>query len=135
MSEADNVERAIRSAISIISDCAEDNWAGDGEKKITRGTWDRATKLLKDVQKEFNSKLSGKNFPECNILPCADGSLEIEWIHEDFEMYLNLSEKGEIDAYGENGEGETVVDDVSEEEKNTVSVTSEFLIKMAGKGK
>jgi hypothetical protein len=71
-----------------------------GGSEISDFTWERATRLLWKIMKQLWAGLF--EIPNPLILASPDGSIDLEWNQEDFDLLINIpmNEKEMISAYG-----------------------------------
>lgn len=85
------------------------NWDDDGAEKIQEETWGRAADFLRATARRV-SEAGRLIFPIPNLNPCPDGSIDLHWKNELFELLLNIPpvSRGAGDFYGESRDGLTI---------------------------
>ncbi|KKL89500.1 hypothetical protein LCGC14_1914050 [marine sediment metagenome] len=80
------------------------NWDGDGSVAITRESWVFVEDLLKKILYKLWEQ--AYNVPIPLVLPNSDGSFDIDWQTENFELLLNIpnNKKDLVHIYGEKGD-------------------------------
>ena len=88
---------------------APPDWDGDGAEQIHEETWNRASDFLRTTARQV-SEAGRLIFPLPELKPCPDGSIDLHWKNELFELLLNIPpvsrEAG--DFYGESRDGLTI---------------------------
>ena len=67
----------------------KDNWDGEGAKPILRGLWVYAISIAELVCGSVGV-ISDSELPIPNVGACADGSIDLFWDHEQFQLLLNV---------------------------------------------
>lgn len=78
-----------------------DNWDEQGSKAITIEVWNYTTTLLRKIL--YNLWYNGFNVSIPLVLPNTDGSFDIDWETEEFELLVNIPSNKEelVHIYGE----------------------------------
>ncbi|MFW9990849.1 MAG: hypothetical protein ACFFD4_02195 [Candidatus Odinarchaeota archaeon] len=94
-------EKVIRATFQILK--LRDNWDGENSKSYTLNTVKRATTFLQSALKEVWDDFGGIDHNEYNIFPSQDGSIDIHWKNDRFELLVNFpSDPDEpVTLYGE----------------------------------
>lgn len=83
-----NIEEALASAKVCLLELQQD-WDGEGSPGYSEETWDRMSKFLL----EHSNQLAGANgvkTPIPKILPGPNGSIDLLWKSDDYELLLNI---------------------------------------------
>jgi hypothetical protein len=78
-----------------------DNWDGNGAPSFTENTFERASFLLKNILNKLWNNMD--EIPIPLIQPVPDGSIDINWETDKFELLINISPETnkQVNVYGE----------------------------------
>ena len=78
-----------------------DNWDGYGAQPFNEGTLNRAYILIENILNHFLINQIDISIPL--IQPVADGSIDINWETDEFELLINISSESnkQVNLYGE----------------------------------
>ena len=89
------LDKAIESSKDMLK--LENNWDGEGAVRISGQTWQKAVNFL--TRHRFTWDLE-QNVP--TISPLPNGSIDLHWKSEKFELLVNIQEKSEqAGVYGD----------------------------------
>lgn len=90
-SETDNSLQAIEGAIESSRDLIdiEDDWDGEGSPGYLEQTWRRAAQFVREYAAHLAADY-GLKIPAPGILPGPDGSIDIHWESDSFELLVNI---------------------------------------------
>ncbi len=80
------------------------DWDDDGAEAIAAETVQRAASMLRVVARQLG--LNYTELPVPRISPCPDGSLDLYWKGDDYQLLINVKPgKAECDYFGERSNG------------------------------
>ena len=104
----DLIEEEIQRSRKILD--LEEDWDGDGACAYAKETWQKAVFFLRNLidglpEYALDIEASEELIPE--ILPGPNGSIDLEWEADRFDLLINIPKDGELasyygDDYGEN---------------------------------
>ena len=79
----------------------KDNWDSKGSKGFDNEIWNKVSKLLREILFYLWENMIEVPIPA--ILPCSDGSIDINWETEKFELLVNIPPDNQelVNIYGE----------------------------------
>lgn len=79
----------------------KENWNKEGAKEFDDELWNKSSELLREIL--FYLWENNITVPIPAILPCSDGSLDINWETEKFELLVNIPPDHQelVSIYGE----------------------------------
>lgn len=85
------------------------NWDDEGAESIHESTWIRAANFLRKTANRV-ANAGSIVFPVPTLKPCPDGSIDLHWKNDLFELLLNIPpiSRSAGDFYGESRDGLTV---------------------------
>ena len=102
------IEEEIQRSRKILD--LEADWDGDGADAYSQETWQKSVSFLRNLidrllRYEIDIEASEELIPE--ILPGPNGSIDLEWETDFFDLLINIPKEGERasyygDDYGEN---------------------------------
>lgn len=119
---------AIESSRNILN--LEYDWDGDGSPGYTRSVWERAEQFLM-LQARWAQETLGIVIDAPRILPAADGTIDLHWKTDSYELLLNIPMEPDEPAhfYGDNKYGNMPIKgtcDVSKPDRKLISWFSLF---------
>lgn len=72
----------------------EDNWDGEGSVGYSVETWEKAVSFLRVLEDTLHVALDAPD-----ILPGPDGSIDLHWLTEQYEMLVNIPSEGDVATY------------------------------------
>lgn len=81
----DLLDKEIEASRQILG--LEDNWDGEGAVRISKETWNKAVTFLNNHRIAWDLE---RNVP--TISPVNDGSVDLHWKSERFEVLINIKE-------------------------------------------
>jgi len=95
------IESAIRDSMWMLK--LGQDWDDEGSPPIEEATWKVATDFLRR-QADAHWRRHSKMIPVPHITPGSDGSIDIHWRTEQFELLVNIQRGPEFSAgfYGDN---------------------------------
>ncbi|MBA7656343.1 hypothetical protein ES703_64267 [subsurface metagenome] len=84
----------------------EDDWNGEGSPRYKRTTWRKAVDFIYEYANEIWNKFQIMIDPP-HIQPGPNGSIDIHWMKDDFELLINIHPEDNSFAgfYGDNSSG------------------------------
>lgn len=82
-----DVEQAIRNSEKILQ--LKDDWDEEGSPGYKFETWKRAVDFVR-LHCYTAWRISGKSVPAPNVFPGPDGSIDVHWRTEEFELLVNV---------------------------------------------
>jgi len=76
----------------------KENWDGEGAKPYKRETIDKAKRYIPIVNQELLAK-KDLQLGDPEITPGPDGSIDMEWKTDNYELLVNVPEKSEPVSY------------------------------------
>jgi hypothetical protein len=98
---------AIRASRAILD--LEDNWDDEGSPGYAEETWNRATKFIRYIARNY-WRLNGVWVIPPRILPGPNGSIDIHWKTQKRELLINIPADEEIAVgyFGSGGPNDTI---------------------------
>jgi len=126
--ELQHITRAIETSRSILD--LEENWDGEGGLPFSQKVWEKAVAFLALQAKEGFVRL-GIIVGAPRILPSADGSIDLHWKSDAYELLVNIPQDGTpASYYGDNTQGNMPIKatcNTSEPDRKLISWLSLFL--------
>lgn len=84
----------------------QEDWDDNGAAPITADTWNRAINFLRQLAEDYESAMRSAA-PVPTISPCPDGSIDLLWKTERFQLLVNVQPRdaNESDFYGQTALG------------------------------
>lgn len=82
-----SIDEAIEESREILD--VPDDWDGEGTPAYSRATWERATSFVTHYAQRLWVE-HGIRIPAPKILPGPDGSIDVHWEQESFELLVNV---------------------------------------------
>ena len=103
------VLEVIESSMTILE--LDDDWDGQGAGRYVFPTWERMACFLKRLATEMFEQY-GVSISSPKIFPAGEGSIDIHWKTDTFELLINIPPEPEdtIRYYGDNKFGNTPIE-------------------------
>jgi len=94
------IEEAIERSHEIVD--VADDWDDEGSPGYSQATWERAVGFVRNYARHLWSH-HGVRIPAPRILPGPEGSIDIHWEEDSFELLVNIPRDGDQRAefYGD----------------------------------
>ncbi len=83
-----SIEEVLDSARAYLLDLQQD-WDGEGSPGYSEETWERASKFVLEHSNQL-AESNGVKTPIPKILPGPNGSIDLLWKSDDYELLLNI---------------------------------------------
>lgn len=80
------------------------DWNDAGARRIQRSTFERARVFVISANRDFAQRAQ-KPMPVPELLPVADGSIDVLWRNAEFKLLVNVPEEGAGDFFGKTPSG------------------------------
>ena len=126
--ELHSISQAIETSRSILE--LKENWDGEGALPFSRKVWETAVTFLAIQAKEALDRL-GVVVDAPRILASAEGSIDLHWKTDSYELLVNIPQNGALASYyGDNTLGNMPIKatcDASKPDRKLISWLSLFL--------
>jgi len=113
--ELQHITRTIETSRSILD--LEENWDGEGALPFSQKVWETAVTFLALLAKEALERLD-IIVDAPRILPSAEGSIDLHWKADTYELLVNIPQNGTpASYYGDNTLGNHPIKDTCDASK------------------
>lgn len=77
----------------------KEGFDGEGSKSYSRETIERAKEHIQKMKRFMLER--GVSISEPSFLPVSNGSIDLHWKNDNYEILLNVPEKGKAEYYAE----------------------------------